>query len=109
VRQLVLARAADLAGGITPACEVCGTTGHLELHHRQYRSRGGRHVASNLVALCGWGNHTGHHGWAHSEPLAAVWGVSLASGVDPSAERIWSALRGVWLVLDDAGGYALAA
>lgn len=78
VRALVLAR----AGG---ACERCGREGvRLELHHRQYRSRGGLHVPQNLVALCGWGNHTGCHGWAHSEALAAQKaGFSIRSRFDP--------------------------
>lgn len=90
----------DRAGNV---CEVCGSPGPLELHHRRYRSRGGWHVASNLVALCGWGNHTGHHGWAHSSPEAELWGVSLHSWDDPLTMRFWSALRGAWVLLDDAG------
>lgn len=93
---MVLAR----AGGV---CEVCGVGGALELHHRRYRSRGGKHTAANLVALCGWGNHTGHHGWAHSDPLAHEWGVSLHSWDDPATSRIWSAQAGAWLLLDDEG------
>lgn len=96
VRALVLARAGDV-------CEICGVGGALELHHRRYRSRGGKHTAANLVALCGWGNHTGHHGWAHTDPLAHDWGVSLHSWDDPLTSPLWSALRGAWGLLDDAG------
>jgi len=94
----VLDRAGDL-------CEVCGSPGPLELHHRRYRSRGGTHTASNLVALCGWGNHTGHHGWAHTDPLATIWGVSLHSWDEPLEMRLWSPQRGAWGLLDDSGGW----
>ncbi|WP_306461819.1 HNH endonuclease [Microbacterium sp. ZXX196] len=57
-------------------CEGCGRTAPLELHHRRFRSRGGKHTVSNLVALCGWGNHTGCHGRAHSADPPAGWAIS---------------------------------
>lgn len=98
VRQLVLIRAGN-------ACEVCGIEGALELHHRRYRSRGGQHTAGNLIALCGWGNHTGHHGWAHTDQLAAVWGVSVNSWADPLTVPLWSPQRRAWGLLDDDGGW----
>lgn len=101
VRAIVLAR----AGGV---CEVCGREARLELHHRKYRSRGGAHSASNLVALCGWGNHTGCHGWAHTEALAVDWGVSLHSWDDHETARLWSPRLGAWIVLDDNGGHCPA-
>ena len=47
-------------------CEGCGKAPATEMHHRQYRSRGGLSVASNGLWLCGWGNHTGCHGIAHT-------------------------------------------
>ncbi|WP_136043328.1 HNH endonuclease [Microbacterium sp. K22] len=66
-------------------CEGCGRIAPLELHHRKYRSRGGKHTASNLVALCGWGNHTGCHGRAHGPNPPQGW--SLPSGrCDPAEE-----------------------
>lgn len=95
-RALVLAR----AGG---RCEVCGIDAPLELHHRRYRSRGGHHRPSNLVAVCGWGNHSGCHGWAHTAALAGVWGVSLHSWQEPNEERLWSEPRASWVMLDDDG------
>ena len=58
-RRIVMER----CGGI---CEGCGQKPATELHHRKYRSRGGGHEVSNLIYLCGWGNHTGDHGVAHS-------------------------------------------
>lgn len=45
--------------------------GARNLHHRQLRSRGGRHEISNLVTLSGSGT-TGTHGWVHGHPLAAT-------------------------------------
>lgn len=83
VRALVRAR----AGG---ACEWCGARGTpLELHHRQFRSRGGLHTPQNLVALCGWGNHTGCHGRAHSRAHEAEpAGFSVRSGYDPATIEI---------------------
>jgi hypothetical protein len=93
VRALIQRR----AGG---CCELCGArVEHLELHHRQYRSRGGPGTVENGLALCGWGNHTGCHGWAHTSPLAASWGASLPSGSDPAAEPVWSEPRGCWVQL----------
>lgn len=99
VRAQILQR----AGG---RCESCGTTtDHLEIHHRRYRSRGGPGTAENGLALCGWGNHTGCHGWAHSGALAASWGLSLASWQDEAAEPFWSDYRAAWL-LPGPDGYA---
>lgn len=80
VRNIVLSR----AGG---RCERCGMlSDRLELHHRKYRSRGGRHVMSNIVALCGWGNHTGCHGWSHTSPDARAQGYAIPSWVEESEE-----------------------
>lgn len=63
----------DRAGG---RCEGCGEFRPLELHHRRFRSRGGKHTVSNLVALCGWGNHTGCHGRAHNPDAPEGWAIS---------------------------------
>lgn len=87
-------------------CEWCGHGGkRLEVHHRLYRSRGGGHDASNLVMLCGWGNHTGCHGRAHgAEPgdtdAAIRAGMTLPSGADPEAVEIRSVVFGIpmWLL-----------
>jgi hypothetical protein len=81
-------------------CEGCGANGPLELHHRKFRSRGGKHAASNIVALCGWGNHTGCHGRAHSDDPPAGWAVN--SWGNPVVIPFLSVHGLVWL--DDAGG-----
>ena len=85
-------------------CERCGKEVPTELHHRRFRSRGGEHTASNLVALCGWGNHTGCHGFAHSDdPHATLqgWAVS-AWGREPHEIGIPHAVYG-WVTLTDRG------
>lgn len=59
---------------------------------------------ANLVALCGWGNHTGDHGWAHTWAATHAAAVGL---VVPQGEDIagWSVLYpdGGWYLLDDDG------
>ena len=58
------------------ACEGCGRWGvPLEKHHRKFKSRGGEHTVENGVMLCGWGNHTGCHGRAHSANPPEGWAV----------------------------------
>lgn len=92
VRRAVLARADG-------RCERCGLyTDALELHHRKFRGRGGKHTMENLAALCGWGNHTGCHGFAHSEdPAAYAEGWAVHSWGD---ERVTAVLyRGEFRVL----------
>ena len=96
VRETVLAR----AGG---RCEGCGRTAPLELHHRRFRSRGGEHTVENLVALCGWGNHTGDHGRAHKADAPQGWAVSRW-GSDPLCIPFLS-YRGL-VFLTRGGGYA---
>jgi hypothetical protein len=57
-------------------CEGCGVKAATEAHHRQYRSRGGTETLDNGLRLCGWGNHTGCHGIAHtSEGERRGWSV----------------------------------
>jgi 5-methylcytosine-specific restriction endonuclease McrA len=33
-------------------CQQCGAGDHLELHHQQFRSHGGRDEDRNLITLC---------------------------------------------------------
>lgn len=47
-----------------------------EIHHRRFLGRGGKHNLANLLALCGWGNHTGCHGTAHKGHAPAGWAIS---------------------------------
>ncbi len=104
-RLAVLGRAYGL-------CERCHNAGPLEIHHRKYRSRGGTHDVSNLVAVCGWGNHTGCHGWTHTQ----VWrstseGWTVRSGHDPLVipVLIRTPGRGIggrsWVQLTNDGDY----
>lgn len=88
VRDTVLARAAG-------RCERCGRhVQSLELHHRKFRSRGGHHTVENVVALCGWGNHTGCHGWAHTIRAEESLGFALHSWETPLDAPIVFADRG---------------
>lgn len=88
-------------------CERCGKFTPLELHHRLYRSRGGAHTAGNLIAVCGWGNHTGCHGFAHAGARAEQDGISLRSWVkSPQLVPVKMAAPGGlfrWFLLDDRG------
>lgn len=65
--------ATDRADG---KCEGCGKYAPLERHHRRFRSRGGKTTVENVVLLCGWGNHTGCHGRAHSANPPRGWAIS---------------------------------
>ena len=97
VRKIVSSR----DGG---ACVRCGAIGALELHHRRYRSRGGMHDAANLITVCGWGNHTGCHGWAHTDLRALGQGYSLRSGPVPAAQiPCWFPLERAWFLLNSDG------
>ena len=107
-RALVASR----SGGM---CEGCGLRRATDVHHRQYKSRGGTHAVSNLMALCGGtgglsgGNHSGCHGVAHSRE-GEDRGWSIRSGFDPlswPARRWFTGDYGIrtlgWVLLDDAG------
>lgn len=93
-RQRELVRERD--GG----CVVCGMAPY-DVHHRKRRREGG-HALSNLVALC-----RRHHAEAHANPdVARTWGLIVPTWGDSSLTPIWSAPRGVWLLLsDDASEY----
>ena len=72
VREAVLRRADG-------RCEWCGRyQDPLELHHRRFRSRGGKHTVQNLVGLCGRGNLNGCHGKAHSTRTEAAKGFAVS-------------------------------
>lgn len=64
-------------------CEGCGLKPATERHHRLYRSRGGKHTIENLLHLCGWGNHTGCHGVAHSGAQGVRLGWAVNTGGNP--------------------------
>jgi len=77
----------------------------VQIHHRRYKSRGGGHEVSNLIHLCGSGNHTGCHGTAHTGE-GETRGWSIESGVAPTYtyELVYRGVRG-WLI----GGRFLSA
>ncbi|PYX68842.1 MAG: hypothetical protein DMG72_22150, partial [Acidobacteria bacterium] len=33
-------------------CQACGTTSHLEVHHKEFRSQSGNDCEQNLITLC---------------------------------------------------------
>lgn len=85
----------ERSGGM---CEGCGEHPGINIHHRQYLSRGGTHNLSNLMHLCGAGNTSGCHGKAHNGGEQRGW--SVWSWARP---EIWPVLyRGQWVQLFDA-------
>ena len=43
-------------------CQICGTMVNLEVHHQQFRSRGGSDSESNLITLCNGCHRAIHRG-----------------------------------------------
>jgi hypothetical protein len=76
-------------------CEGCGLLPAAEFHHRQYRSRGGQSIASNGLHLCGWGNHTGCHGIAHTGKGEEL-GWSVRSGHNPALVPVFHKFDSSW-------------
>jgi len=105
VRKAVEAR----SGGV---CEACGRARATEKHHRLFRSQGGLHTVENLLDLCGWGNHTGDHGVAHTK-AGFEKGWSVRSGDDPAEIPVEHALfgrvlltaDGAWKPVGDGSGH----
>lgn len=93
VRELVSRRSEGV-------CEGCGVRTASEIHHRKYLSRGGRHNPSNLLHLCGWGNHTGCHGKAHTDEGAKL-GWSVTGSADES--KVVVMYRNIPVKLQDDG------
>lgn len=87
-------------------CEGCGKRPVTDVHHRKYKSRGGGHEVSNLLALCGGaggvpgGNFAGCHGVAHSAEGHEL-GWSVNSWGDPALTPVL--YRGVMSWLTDQG------
>lgn len=83
-------------------CVRCGGQAS-DLHHRQRRREGG-HVLSNLISLCGRGNTSGCHGWAHSHPAEARdEGFIVSAWGDPLTQWVWR-WDGARVLFDDEGG-----
>lgn len=81
-------------------CEGCGERPATEMHHRQFKSRGGKDILVNALHLCGWGNHTGCHGVAHSAEGGEL-GWSVNSWENPALKPVL--YRGVLRWLTDYG------
>ena len=84
-------------------CEGCHQKPAMNLHHRRFLSRGGRHNIANLVALCGSGNHTGCHGLAHGSNPPQGWAIKAADSRHESAIPFVDAMGRAWLLDDDGG------
>lgn len=94
-------------------CAWCGRYDlALEVHHRALKGLGGSRTLdhpANLISLCGWGNHTGCHGRAHSDRVAAEdAGMTVARGTDPATIPV-RYLDGLWLLDDDGERRAVGA
>lgn len=74
-----------------------------ELHHRRGKSVADehQHCPCNLVYLCGWGNHSGCHGWAHSEVFESrpLGFMVLRSVAVPAEVPLWFPQRKAWIEL----------
>ncbi len=86
------------SGGL---CEGCRKREATEYHHRKFKSRGGIGTVANGLHLCGWGNHTGCHGKAHSAEPPSGW--ALHSWDDPLLVPV--ELHAGTFYLDNAGEY----
>lgn len=84
-------------------CEGCHQEPAMNLHHRRFLSRGGKHNLANLVALCGSGNHTGCHGDAHGSAPLPGWAISRHYG-GSEADAWFQDRVGQWWQFDDEGG-----
>lgn len=88
-------------------CEKCGRHRDqvvLDPHHRQLVGRGGRDEIGNLASLC-----RECHDWCHRNPLAATGlGYLVPSRAEPG-RRGMLLFDGRWVLLNDTGGYDLAA
>ncbi|MEV8336997.1 hypothetical protein [Leucobacter sp. NPDC077196] len=66
-----------------------GSAGQYSHHHRQLRSRNGKHSPANLVLLTGTGTD-GDHGWVHGHVgLATILGYIVHSWADPTRIPIY--------------------
>lgn len=81
------------SGGV---CEACGVNEATEAHHRQFKSRGGPGTLSNALHLCGWGNHTGCHGVAHSGQRGEATGWAIRSRHNPELVPYFRLFDSTW-------------
>ncbi|MBS4102440.1 HNH endonuclease [Tsukamurella paurometabola] len=88
-------------------CERCGNGSMaVTMDHRKPRSQLGKWEPANISALCGHGT-IGCHSWKEHNPRdAAELGFRVWSYQDPREVPVFR--RGVWVVLDNEGGFTLA-
>lgn len=99
VRALV----AERSGGV---CEGCGNARAVEVHHRQYLSRGGRNTVENALHVCtggAAGNIAGCHGLAHAGYVGESLGWAVRSRIDPLTVPVFRKNDRSWWVLADDG------
>ena len=84
-------------------CEACGERPAVQVHHRLYKSRGGRGNVANGLDVCGFGNSAGCHGAAHTL-FGEQQGWSIRSGFDPLKVAVSHAVHGL-VMFDDDGGF----
>lgn len=94
-------------------CEGCHRYTETQLHHRLYKSRGGKGTVANGIALCGLGGVQGAgmcHGKAHTAEGEEL-GWSLPSNCDPLVMPIrlwrkgrWGIEHREWALFDNQGG-----
>lgn len=83
-------------------CESCGRwSDRLERHHRQFRSRGGVWVPSNVVLIC----RDCHEDATDEAPWVQGSGLNVHSFEEPTEVpvRLWYADG--WALLDDDGNW----
>lgn len=85
-------------------CERCLKKPAVEIHHRRFLSRGGKHNVANLLHLCGGGNFDGCHGEAHSGIGAEVGAAISRHNPRPESEISFTDLLGREWLIDDEGG-----
>jgi len=97
-RRRICELIADRSHGV---CEICGLHSAAEIHHRVHRSHGTMNTVENLLHVCGWGNHTGCHGRAHTETTRYKRGWAVRSYIDPASVPVL--YRGYWVYLNSDG------
>jgi len=83
---------------------MCGAEA-TDVHHRRRKGMGGSALLeqpSNLLTLCGLGNTSGHHGWAHQNPdQANQYGLVLYEFEVPAETPVLT--PDGWFLFDDLG------
>lgn len=100
VHERAMSACADdwLPGGAQAPCELCGKYLPLEMHHRQFRSRRGEWLPSNILAIC-----SADHLAATQERAAP--GVNVHSWEKPTHVPVKLWYTDIPVCLDDQGGY----